>query len=178
MSEVKAIIDQDLLNAIVSRISLSGQKTWSGKIDLPLLPDQYDPKWGVTVSFSVDTISCAIEEGRVRVFATVHVQAGNLSYTDKVETIAQVSIDGAHLVVRITSLRCTVYIAPFGKRIDIGDVDLCVILPILLAVRFKLLADVYSASLPGGSDVTLVPSDAAIAIAFGRIEARVTIKTA
>jgi hypothetical protein len=170
MSTVVAKIDQAFLSTVLAKISVAGEKNWSGKIG-PV-------PWSVTVKFTVTNIRGAIENDRVKVFAKVHIQAGPISYTDDVEAEAEIGMDGTQVLLRIKSLVMSVYVAPLGHRIELGNVDVCGWLPNPIEARFRVLPDLYTTSLPasmGGTQVTITVSNPQVAVRSGAIEASVTV---
>ena len=170
MSTVVAKIDQAFLNTVLAKISVAGEKNWSGKIGLA--------RWSVTVRFTITNIRGAIENDRVRVFAKVHVQAGPISYTDDMEAEAEVGMDGTQVVLRVKSLVVSVYAAPLGHRIELGNVDVCGLLPNPIEARFRVLPDFYNTFLPdllGGAQVTITARNPQVAVRSGAIEASVTV---
>jgi hypothetical protein len=178
MNTVLAKIDEAFLNTVLAKISVAGEKNWSGKIDLPGIPDKYDPKWSVTVKFTITSIRGMLENDRLKVFAKVHVQAGPISYTDEVEAEAQIGIDGTQVFLRIKSLIVSVYVAPLGGRIELGNFDVCGLLPNPIEARFKVLPDPYTTSLPdylGGGQVAIRVSNPQVAVHPGGIEASATV---
>jgi hypothetical protein len=170
MSTVVAKIDQAFLNTVLAKISVAGEKNWSGKIGLA--------RWSVTVRFTITNIRGAIENDHVRVFAKVHVQAGPISYTDDMEAEAEVGMDGTQVVLRVKSLVVFVYAAPLGHRIELGNVDVCGLLPNPIEVRFRILPDFYTTSLPasmGGGQIAIMVNNVQVAVRSGAIEASATL---
>lgn len=178
MNTVTAKIDQTLLSAVLGKISVSGTHGWSGKIDIPLLPPELDPKWSVTVRFSVTNLRAVIDN-QVKVFAKVHVDANLISYTDEVEAQVNVFMDGSQLIVRLKSLHVAVYVAPLGNRIDLGDVDVCSLLPFPIeSPPLDILPKPYTRSLPqnlGGANLTMTVTNPQLRIQSGYIEASVDL---
>jgi hypothetical protein len=170
MSAVVAKIDQAFLNTVLAKIFVAGEKNWSGKIG--------PARWSVTVRFTITNMWGAIENDRIKVFAKVHVQAGPISYTDDVEAGAEIGIDGAQVLLRVKSLVVAVYVAPLGHRIELGNVDICNLLPNPIEARFRVFPDFYTTSLPasmGGGEVTIMVSNPQVAVRSGAIEASVEL---
>lgn len=170
MSTVVARIDQAFLNTVLAKISVAGEKNWSGKIGLA--------RWSVTVKFTITNMRGAIENDRVRVFAKVHMRAGPISYTDDVEAEAEIGMDDTQVVLRVKSLVVSVYVAPLGRRIDLGSVDVCGLLPSPIEARFRVLPEFYTTSLPdsvGGAQVTITVSNPQVAVRSGALEASVNL---
>jgi len=170
MSTVLAKIDQAFLSTILAKITVGVEKNWSGKIGLE--------RWSVTVKFTITNMRGAIENDRVKVFAKVHVQAGPISYTDDVEAEAEIGMDDTQMVLRVKSLLVSLYVAPLGHRTDLGNVDICSLLPNPIEARFKVFPDFYTASLPAsmeGAPVTITASKPQVMVRAGTIEASVVI---
>jgi hypothetical protein len=170
MNTVVATIDQASLNVVLGKITLTETKDWSGEIVLV--------HWNVTVKFDVSNLHATIANGQVEVFARVHVTAGPVSYThDNVEAVVTIGMDGAQVLLSITSLEVPVYVKPFGDEVDLGDFDVCS-LSGPIEVRVKVLPGPETSTLPGGAQMTITTSNPQIAVLPGGIQASATLSVA
>ena len=174
MSEIKAIIDQPLLDAALSKISTSGVHEATGSVPVPVLPDVH---WSASIRYTVSGITGVIEAAYLRVAADVHVEGSAkalgvsvpVRWTGRVEATNELSIEKTDLVMRVTSLNVPVYFQlpkPIG-HVDLGQVNVCKFLADPLVVKFRLLADTYSVSLPGGQSITLSPENPVLTLQPG-----------
>jgi hypothetical protein len=171
MGTVLAKIDQAFLSVVLDKISVSGEKNWSGQIG--------PAHWSVTVKFTVTNIQGAIENDHIKVFAKVHVQAGPISYTPDVKAEAEIGMDGIQVLIRIKSLVVSVYVVALGNRIEFGNVDVCGLLPNPIEARFRVLPDSYMTSLPaslGGAQLTITVSNPQVGVRSGAIEASASLE--
>jgi hypothetical protein len=184
VNEVKVNVDQQLLNAALAKVLLSGGHEETGKVDLPKpIPDV---SWSVAIRYTVSGISGTIETDRIRISADVQVEAAAtaaglslpFSYTDRVEGTTELNIQGPELLISVTSLNVDVYFQlPKGLgRQSLGTVDVCRFLCEPIVLRFRLLPDSYAVSLPGGQFITLTADNPTLNLLPENIEATLGIR--
>jgi hypothetical protein len=169
VSQAEASITDDFVNAVLARISVSGQQNWSGNTPFP---------WSVTMRYTVAEIRTTIGAGEARVTAKVHVESKLASYTEDVTAGLVVHIQGAQVCVRITSIVVPIYVKPGGQKIDLGQIDIYPYLDRQIEACFKVLPEPYTAPLPqevGGAQVTVTTSNPQITLQAGVIQASVVL---
>lgn len=177
VGQAHASIGEGLVNAVLTKISVSGQKNWNGNIPFPVPPGA-PSTWSVTVRYTVSQIHATIASGEAQVTAKVHADSQLASYTHDVNANLAVSIQSAQVCVRVNSLVVPLYVKPLGHEIHIGDFDICDYLDGKIEACFEVLPIPYTRHLPpevGGAQVTVTVGDPKIALHAGEIVASVTL---
>ena len=175
MSEIIVVIGQSLLDAALEKRVFHEQKKIQGSIGVHPLAIPYT----VELQFTVNEISCIIEDDLLQLFANVEVRSLQISLFQikrRIAIMVTTTLENGELVIRIKSLVVPTieFNIPWFGKIKLPNIDVMSNVTHPVEFRIPVLKD-YSFGLPDEQVLTLVPCNPSFKLLSGRIEVRAEI---